>query len=205
MLDRLVPRDEIFFDLFNQIARHVVDAAKLLDRLFAEPARLSEHVVAIKAVEHEADQVTLQVSARLDKSFITPLDREDIHLLAASLDNVVDLLDGTARRAMMFHLTECKEPARRLCGVLVRAADTIETAVEGMKTPAVVNQRVAEIKKLEEEGDAIYQEAVGGLFVGRPDPLDVIKWKEIYDTLESAIDHCQYVGNVLKSISIKNA
>ena len=205
MLDRLVPRDEVFFNLFSQIAGRLTAAAKLLDQLFAEPERLTEYVVAIKKVEHEADQVTLQVSARLDKSFITPLDREDIHLLASALDNVVDLLDGTARRATMFHITEVKEPARRLTGVLVRAADTIEIAVKGLKTPGVVSQRVTEIKQLEEEGDAIYQEAVGGLFAGRPDPLEAMKWKELYDTLESAIDHCQYVGNVLKSISIKNA
>src|SRR5919202_1093954 len=186
MLDRLVPRDEVFFNLFSQIAGRLTAAAKLLDQLFAEPERLTEYVVAIKKVEHEADQVTLQVSARLDKSFITPLD-------------------GTARRATMFHITEVKEPARRLTGVLVRAADTIEIAVKGLKTPGVVSQRVTEIKQLEEEGDAIYQEAVGGLFAGRPDPLEAMKWKELYDTLESAIDHCQYVGNVLKSISIKNA
>ena len=202
---RLIPRDEKFFDLFNELAQRLTKCARLLNELFSEPKRLEELAAAIKAIEHEADQLTYTVIARIDTSFVTPLDREDIYMLASRLDDVIDLLDGTARRVTMFRITEVREPAKRLSGVLVRAAEAIEAAVRDMKKPKVVAQHSRAIKTLEEEGDAIYAEAVGGLFQGSPDPMEVIKWKELYDTLEGAIDQCEDVANVLESISIKNS
>jgi predicted phosphate transport protein (TIGR00153 family) len=204
MLSRLIPRDEQFFELFNQLAAHLSQAAVMLNNLFAEPERLAEHVRAIKDVEHKADLLTAQVNQRIDKSFITPIDREDIHMLASRLDDVVDLLDGTARRFAMLHINEVKEPAKALAGVLARAADRIQAAVAAIRRPEQVNQHTADIKRLEEEGDAIYHEAVGALFAGRPDPLDVMKWKEMYDTLERAIDSCMAVAQAVQSISLKN-
>jgi predicted phosphate transport protein (TIGR00153 family) len=205
MLNRLLPRDEQFFDLFNQLAGHLKTAAALLDELFANPERTTELVKAIKDVEHQADILTLSINTRIDKSFITPIDREDIHLLASRLDDVIDRLDGTARRVVMLHINEVREPARRMASVIVQAADHIATAVNAIKRPALVSAQAAEIKKLEEEGDAIYHEAVGALFAGAPDPLEVIRWKEVYETLEIAIDQCMGVANALQSISIKNA
>jgi predicted phosphate transport protein (TIGR00153 family) len=205
MLNRLLPRDEQFFDLFNQLAGHLKTAAALLDELFANPERTTELVKAIKDVEHQADILTLSINTRIDKSFITPIDREDIHLLASRLDDVIDRLDGTARRVVMLHINEVREPARRMAHVIVQAADHIATAVIAIKSPAQVSAQAAEIKKLEEEGDAIYHEAVGALFAGAPDPLEVIRWKEVYETLEIAIDQCMGVANALQSISIKNA
>jgi predicted phosphate transport protein (TIGR00153 family) len=205
MLNRLLPRDEQFFDLFNQLAGHLKTAAALLDELFANPERTTELVKAIKDVEHQADILTLSINTRIDKSFITPIDREDIHLLASRLDDVIDRLDGTARRVVMLHINEVREPARRMAHVIVQAADHIATAVIAIKRPAQVSAQAAEIKKLEEEGDAIYHEAVGALFAGAPDPLEVIRWKEVYETLEIAIDQCMGVANALQSISIKNA
>lgn len=202
---RLIPRNDQFYDMFNGLAHRMSISAKLLDQLFTEPDRLEYFVAEIKKVEHEADILAHDVNQSIDKSFVTPFDREDIHLLAMRLDDVIDLLDGTARRVAMFHITESREPARRLCGVLTRAADCIEQAVAAMKKePKVVSARAREMKKLEEEGDAIYHEAVGDLFKGTPDPLEVIKWKELYDTLERAIDQCQGVANTLESIAIKN-
>jgi uncharacterized protein len=205
MLNRLLPRDEQFFDLFNQLAGHLKTAAALLDELFANPERTTELVKAIKDVEHQADILTLSINTRIDKSFITPIDREDIHLLASRLDDVIDRLDGTARRVVMLHINEVREPARRMASVIVQAADHIATAVVAIKKPALVSAQAAEIKKLEEEGDAIYHEAVGALFAGAPDPIEVIRWKEVYETLEIAIDQCMGVANALQSISIKNA
>ena len=202
---RLLPRDEQFYDLFNELAKRLTASSQLLRRLFAEPQRLEQYVSEIKKVEHEADSLTHEVSLRINKSFVTPFDREDIYMLASRLDEVIDLLDGTARRAQMFHITEVREPARRLCDVLVRAAGAIEAGVAGIKKVKVVAERAREIKVLEEEGDAIYHEAVGGLFRGSPDALDVIKWKELYDTLERALDQCEDVANTLESISLKNA
>jgi len=202
---RLIPRDEGFFVLFNELAKRLKEAARLLNLLFAEPHKLDQHVAAIKTVEHEADVLTHDVRARIDRSFVTPIDREDIHLLATELDDVIDLLDGTARRAAMFHIAETRQPALRLSETIMRAAEHIQAGVAAIKKPAVVTEKSREIKRLEEEGDAIYQEAVGELFRGKPDALEVMKWKELYDTLERALDQCQGVGHVLESISLKNS
>jgi predicted phosphate transport protein (TIGR00153 family) len=205
MLGRLIPRDDEFFALFNQLSAQLATSAKLLDDLFREPQRASEHCKAIKDVEHKADLLTASITQRLDKSFVTPFDREDIHNVASSLDDVIDLIDGTARRFDMFHLAETRPAAQQLADIIVRAAAEIQTAVDGIKKPAIIHQRVAAIKKLEEEGDAVYQEAVGALFAGTPDPLDVIKWKEMYDTLERTTDSCMGVAQALQSLSLKNA
>lgn len=202
---RLIPKDEKFFDLFADIAVRLTQSTELLAVLFAEPARIGELVGRIKDLEHEADNLTRGVIERIDRSFVTPLDREDIHLLTSKLDNVVDLVDGTARRVEMFHVTETREPARQLADVLVRAAAQIQAAVGKLKKPKLLQEHTDEIKRLEEEGDAIYHAAVGALFAGTPDPLEVIKWKEIYDTLERAIDQCEDVANVVHSVAIKNS
>jgi uncharacterized protein Yka (UPF0111/DUF47 family) len=205
MLRRLIPRDEEFFTLFNQLSGHLSTTARMLNELFDDPNGVADHVRRIKDVEHKADLLTSAVNQRIDKTFITPIDREDIHHLAVRLDDVIDLLDGTARRFDMLHLTEVRPPAKKLANVVQRAADQIEQAVKSMRKPAVVNQHVVAIKQLEEEGDAIYHEAVGALFAGTPDPLEVLKWKEMYDTLERAIDSCMGVAQVLQSISLKHA
>lgn len=204
MLSRLIPRDEQFFELFDQLSVHLTTSARMLGQLFSEPARVAEHVRAIKDVEHKADLLTAEVNARIDRSFITPIDREDIHLLASRLDDVIDLVDGTARRYEMLHITDMREPAKRLADVLVRAADRIQSAVMGIRKPALVNEHTSAVKTLEEEGDAIYHDAVGALFAGKPDALEVMKWKEVYDTLERAIDSCMAVAQAVQSISLKN-
>src|SRR6266853_1517481 len=153
---RLLPREEEFFDLFVEVAtRNKVAAQHLRDLFDAPPERRIAQVDAIKRLEHEADQVTHEVVNRLDRTFITPLDREDIHQLASYLDDVM-----------------------KYC---------------------------IEAKKLEEEGDAIYQQALGLLFETERDPLEVIKWKEIYDTLERTLDESEDVANVLESITLKHA
>ena len=202
---RLIPRDEGFFTLFGELARRVTNSTKLLSEMFVQADRIGEFASQIKAIEHEADEITREVIARLDKSFVTPMDREDIHLLAYRLDNVIDLVDGTARRALTFKITEIREPAHRLADVLMRAAIVLERAVADIRRrPAVVAAGV-EVKRLEEEGDAIYSEAVGDLFQPGADPLDVIKWMELYDKIESAIDEAEDVSNILESISLKNS
>jgi predicted phosphate transport protein (TIGR00153 family) len=205
MLSRLLPRNEAFFDSFNQLSDHLATSARMLHALFEDPGDVNEHVRKIKEVEHKADLLTANVNQRIDKSFITPIDREDIHTLASRLDDVIDLVDGTSRRFQMLHITSALPPAKQLSDVLMRAADEIERAVKDIRKPALVNEHVVAIKQLEEEGDAIYNEAVGALFSGRPDALEVIKWKEMYDTLERTIDACMGVAQVLQSISLKNA
>lgn len=205
---RLLPRDEKFFDLFSSVAALSVEAAKLqLDLLRADPQRRGPIVDAIKRLEHEADQITHEVVTRLDRVFITPLDREDIHLLASRLDDVVDLIDGTAHRVQMYHAGTAPEGAMLLADVVVRGTQEVLVAVQSLEKnkDRSVLEACARVKRLEEEGDSLYHEWVARLFDGSPDPLMVIKWKEIYDTLEKTLDHMEDAGNVLESISIKHA
>ena len=205
---RLLPRDEKFFDLFTSVAALSVEAAKLqLDLLRADPQRRGPIVDAIKRLEHEADQITHEVVTRLDRVFITPLDGEDIHLLASRLDDVVDLIDGTAHRVQMYHAGTAPEGAVLLADVVVRGTQEVLVAVQSLEKnkDRSVLEACARVKRLEEEGDSLYHEWVARLFDGSPDPLMVIKWKEIYDTLEKTLDHMEDAGNVLESISIKHA
>ena len=203
---RLIPKDEGFFELFDALAERVTLSAALLHELFTDPTRLDHFAGQIKELEHQADEVTHEVVVRLDRSFVTPLDREDIYALATTLDNVVDLVDGTARRAQMFHIGDCRKPAIQLTAVLVRASELIRRAVHNVRDPQQVARISREIKKLEQEGDVLYFSAVGALFAGTPqDALEVVKWKELYDNIEYAIDESEDVLNVLESISIKNS
>ena len=205
LLAKLIPRDEQFFALFDQLTAHLTQTARMLAELFDDPAHVTDHVRAIKDVEHKADVLTSTINQRIDKSFITPIDREDIHMLASRLDDVIDLIDGTARRFEMLHISIVKEPARALARVLIQAAQHIQTGVSAIRETKRVTEQAAQIKRLEEEADAIYHSAVGDLFSGQPDPLDVMKWKEMYDTLERATDSCMGVAQVLQSVSLKNA
>lgn len=205
MLGRLIPRDEGYFELFNQLAAHLTTSARLLHELLGAPDRQADLVREVKDVEHLADELMHSINVRLGQSFITPIDREDIHLVASRLDDVIDLIDGTARRAEMMHITNVREPAGRLTAVLVQAAEQVEGAVAGIKRPERVKVYTTTIKQLEEEGDAIYHEAVGSLFRGGEDALEIMKWKEMYDSLERTVDACQAVGTAIQSVSFKNS
>ena len=202
---RFLPKNPQFFQMFADLATQITASAKLLETLFREPERMGELVAAIKDLEHRADTITHDVIEKIDTSFITPIDREDIHLLASRLDDVIDLIDGTARRAQMFKIQEVRPAAIELASFLVSACEAVEGAVTSVKNAKLVVQTNAQVKLLEEEGDACYHEAMGRLFDGDPDPLSVIKWKELYDMLERAIDQCEDVANTLESISLKNS
>jgi predicted phosphate transport protein (TIGR00153 family) len=201
----LIPRDEGFFALFNQLAAKMKTAADLLRSMFTSPEQLKHYVDEIKKVEHEADSVIHELATRLDRTFITPLDREDIYRLAQELDTVVDLINGTARRAQMFHLREIRPYAVRMAGILHDAVDELEQSVRQIKDRRSVAAHTVAIKRFEEAGDTAYAEAVGALFEGNPDAIDVIKWKDVYDTLEDALDRCQTASIVLESISLKHS
>ena len=204
---RLLPRDEKFFDLFTAVATFTVEAARMQqDLLRAETNRRGVIVDQIKRLEHQADQVTHDVVTRLDRVFITPLDREDIHELASRLDDVMDLIDGTARRLLIFHAGVAPEGATLIADVIARATVQLQSGVAALEknTGGTVLDACIQVKRLEEEGDSLYHEWVGRLFEGQPDALQVIKWKEIYDNLEKTLDYIEDAGNVLESISIKH-
>jgi len=205
---RLLPRDERFFDLFIAVAERSVEAAGLLkDMLAAEPGRRGPIVDQIKRLEHECDQLTHEVVTRLDKTFITPLDREDIHELAGRLDDVIDLIDGNARRCQIFHVGVAPEGAIMLAETIQQCIQQMLVAVKALsseKSDAVIAACV-QVKRMEEAGDSLYHEWMGRLFDGTPDPLSVIKWKEIYDNLEKTLDYAEDAANVLESISLKHS
>ena len=202
-----MPRDERFFDLFVAVAERTVEAADLLHQLLRADLHQRGHLVdSIKRLEHEADQLTHEVVTRLDKTFITPLDREDIHNLASRLDDVIDLIDGLARRSQIFHVMEAPTGAILLADVIRRISEQLLIAVKSLekgKDGTVLLACIA-VKRLEEEGDSLYHEWLGKLFEGSSDPLTVIKWKEIYDNLEKTLDYAEDAANVLESISIKH-
>jgi predicted phosphate transport protein (TIGR00153 family) len=205
---RLLPRDEKFFDMFSAVAAVAVESAALLQELLRVDApRRTAIVDQIKRLEHQADQVTHEVVTRLDRVFITPLDREDIHLLASRLDDVIDLIEGTARRLQMFRAGKAPEGAVLMADVIGRAVAQLQVAVRSLEKnrAGTVLEACVQVKRLEEEGDSLYHEWLGRLFEGDPDPLNVIKWKEIYDNLEKTLDDIEDAANVLESISIKHA
>ncbi|HEU5153137.1 MAG TPA: DUF47 family protein [Gemmatimonadales bacterium] len=205
---RLLPRDERFFDLFTAVAQRNVEASGLLeDLLRAEVNQRNPIVDAIKRLEHECDQLTHEVVTKLDRTFITPLDREDIHALASGLDDVIDLIDGLARRSQIFHIDKVPEGAILLANVIRRASEQLLIAVKGLANPrdGVVLPACIAVKRLEEEGDSLYHEWLGKAFEGHPDPVTLIKWKELYDTLERPLDQAEDTANVLESISIKHS
>jgi len=175
---------------------------RLAGKLDAIPGERADRFVAQALVDGGLGTLLfdlLTVEEERDRSNVF-----DVDLLATRLDNVVDLMDGTARRAQMFHLKDRREPAKELTQVLLRATEMIASAVKSLRDSHEVQRIGREIKLLEEEGDAIYSSAVGALFEGTPNALDVIKWKELYDNIEHAIDECEDVLNVLESVAIKN-
>ena len=203
---RLLPREERYFDLFNRMASHLTSSALLLQQLFADFDRRAEYVDQIKQVEHTCDEITHDIVRRLNQTFITPIDREDIHELASALDDIVDYIEYTARRTVLYRLEQPTEHARQMIDVIVRLAAAVERAVISLgKGDGRVLQECVVIHTLEHEGDTLHHEAVGQLFAEEHDPIRLIKLKEIYEKLERTIDKCEDVANVLEAIVLKNA
>jgi uncharacterized protein len=205
---RLIPKDQRYFELFNALADDVAEAAKLLRELFESPGRRVELVAAIKAVEHRADSRAHETIVRLDKTFVVPMDREDIHLLTTRLDIVVDLMEGTANRVEMYRLTAARPPAITLARLVERSAGELCAAVHAFRHSNEVAPHVQAVKVLEEEADAVYQQAVADLFAtavpGNAGTLDVLKWKDVYDSLEEASDGCNHAAQAIESLAVKH-
>ena len=200
----LLPREEEFFQLFIEVARRSKDAAEHLVGLFAEPGRAPYHAEQIKRLEHECDQFTHEVVNRLDRTFITPIDREDIYRLASDLDEVIDVIDGVARRAQIFRVGPAPEGVKQLTGVIHSALGTLVRGVEELRKKDGVMKQCIEAKRLEEEADTVYHAALGRLFDTETNAIELIKWKEIYDNLERCVDQAEDVANALESITIKH-
>ena len=202
----LLPKEEQYFASFTQMTSHICDAAAALVRMLEdERGDYNAHTKRIKDIEHACDEITHSIVTRLNSSFITPFDREDIYLLSSTLDDILDLIDDVARVFVMYDVRESSPPARRFAGLLQRMASELHEIVSTLERPNGITPRLVEIHRLENEGDDIYHSAVGELFRSQKDPLTVIKWKEIYEKMESAVDRCESAANIIESIIIKNA
>lgn len=203
---RFLPREEEFYDLFIEAATRTAEAATLLRAMLAgDRDQFTYHVDAIRKLEHECDELTDEVVRRLDRTFITPIDREDIHLLASNLDEVIDRLDATARRAKTFNVGESPEGIDALCAVVEEITAEMLDAVTKMREGNDVLAHCRRAKKLEEKADAIYHDTLGRLFETETDPFRLIKWKEIIDNLEDAVDEAEDVTSDIESIVLKHA
>lgn len=206
MFAKLLPREEQYFTLFAQMTSYINDAARtLVEMLALQNSDFQEYVQRIKSIEHACDDLTHNIATRLNQSFITPFDREDIYMMSKALDDVVDLIDGAARSIVMYDIRQATDYARQLAGVLQRMALQLHEVVSILQKPKGVTERLIELHRLENEGDDIYQRAVGGLFHENRDPLEVIKWKDVYEKLEAAIDRCENVANIIEGVIIKHS
>ncbi|HYH84742.1 MAG TPA: DUF47 family protein [Pyrinomonadaceae bacterium] len=202
----LIPKEEQYFVLFRQMTSYIYDAAsKLVEMLADKGGDYREHLRQIKAIEHLCDELTHSISTKLNSSFITPFDREDIYMLSGSLDDIVDLIDDAARAMVMYNVRESTNYARQFADVIQRMAVQLHEVVSTLERPSSIAPRLVEIHRLENEGDDLYHEALGELFQGTPDPLHVIKWKEIYEKLEAAVDRCEHTAHIIESVIIKHA
>jgi uncharacterized protein len=201
----LFPDERRFFEDFTAIAAHLTRVATLLEHALDDPVRLAETVATIARLQAEADDAARELDLHMDNLFIPPMDREDIHLLSIRLALVADYIGGTARRAVSLKATTRREPAVGLARILVRATGEIEAAVRHIRDSDEVLARCQAVKRAEEEGDTAWESAVAALFAGTPDPVDVIRWKALYDQLEDTLDACDDVANELETITVKHA
>ena len=201
-----LPREEQYFDLFIQMTLYISSAARELKEILADKNHdYAEYAQRIKGLEHACDELTHNVSTRLNKSFITPFDREDIYTMSTALDDIVDLIDDAARAIIIFDVHEITDYARAFSDVIVRMAEQLQEIVATLQKPKNVTQRLVEIHRLENEGDDLYHAAIAELFHDDShDALTVLKWKEVYEKLEAAVDRCENVANIIESVIIKH-
>ncbi len=201
----LLPKEDGYFTFFIQMGEKIEQAAALLrEMLNADKAGWGAFTKKIKDVEHECDEITHQVTTKLNKSFITPFDREDIYTLSVALDDVCDYIDAGARAIVMYDFQEVNEYSRELARVIAELGAEISRAVGKLKSPKDINKHFVEIHRLENEADEIYFNAIAELFKNGNSPMDVIKLKELYEILEYATDRCESVANIIESIVLKH-
>ena len=202
---RLIPREEKFFEFFTKAANNILDGAKVLVQMMDEQdGDLEKGWKRLEEFEHEGDKITHQIIRKLNRTFITPIDREDIHSLTVGLDDVMDLIEAVAARMSLYKIKQPTEEARKLAQVILKSAEEIVKAVSNLERLDDVMEHCIEINRLENVADDISREAIAGLFDKGHDPIDVIKWKEIYETMETATDRCEDVANIVESVALKN-
>ena len=204
MAFRLIPREERFYTDFQALADELKRGAKLLEDMLAPDKPNWDAADAIKEVEHKCDFLTHEVIQRLNRTFVTPLDREDIHELARSLDDVMDAIDASASLVRLYRLESVRFGARELAAIVSACTHQVRLALEALEQNKGLITHAVEINRLENEADRIHQQAVSRLFDDERDPLVVMKWKETLDFLEDATDRCEDVANVLEGVMVKH-
>ena len=204
----LIPREEKFFELFEEGAHNIVEAAQILKELIYTWENIEPTVAEIKEMEHKGDNITHEIIARLHRTFVTPFDREDIALLTKSLDDVMDFIDAVAGTMLLYKVGCPGKRAKELADIIIQATVEVEKAVLDLRHRKKLKQildRCVEINRLENAADVVYRAAVAELFEDSTDMAHVIKWREIYEHMESATDRCEDVANVLEGVALKNA
>ena len=204
MAFRLIPREEKFYNDFQALADELKNGARLLESMLAPERPLWNKADEIKEVEHKCDFLTHGIIQRLNRTFVTPLDREDIHALARSLDDVMDSIDASATLVRLYRLETVRFGARELAQIITASTDQVRLALCALEHNKGLMAHAIEINRLENEADRTHQQAVSELFDQERDPVTVMKWKETLDFLENATDRCEDVANVLEGVMVKH-
>jgi uncharacterized protein len=204
-MSKIFKKDEKFFKIFEEMMVHIREAVEILATMLNISAvDVSSQAMKIKDLEHKGDELTHHVIDELNKTFITPIDREDIHDLISALDDVLDLIDNVAARIVLFKISEPIHGVPEMCSVLLSQTKEMSAAISVLKNNDHVVEHCIEINRLENEADRYFQIAIGSLFDNVKDAIEVIKRKEIIETMEAATDKAEDVANVLESIIVKN-
>jgi uncharacterized protein len=202
---RLIPREEKFYDDFRMMADQLRVGARLLETMFAVDPPLADKAHEIKEVEHQCDFLTHEIIQRLNKTFVTPIDREDIHELASALDDVVDFIEEVSDFFGLYRIEAPMAQAQQLAQILNLSCRQVAAAIPRLRAFDDIHHFTVEINRYENEGDRVLREALASLFEAGIDPMMVIRWKDIFERLEDGIDATEHVANILEGITIKNA
>ena len=202
---RIIPRDEAFFAMFEKAAQNAMDGAEILKELLDTFDEIKEKARRIEEIEHKGDTITHEIIKRLNTTFITPIDREDILTLTSSIDDIIDLIHGAANRITLYKLTESTPQAKELGFLILKSTRELHRGVTRLSTKMdEVFEFCVEVNSLENEADRVCRDAIAQLFDQEKDPIYILKWKEIYETLETATDRCEDAANVLEGVALKN-
>ncbi len=204
MTFKFLPKEERFYDDFVALAEEIQRGASILEEMLAPEQPLWDKADEIKEVEHKCDFLTHEIIQRLHRTFVTPLDREDIHSLARSLDDVMDAIDDSAAIVRLYQINVVRADARELARIIMASAVQVVKAMKALERRKGVAEPAVEINRLENEADRAHQVAVRRLFEEERDPITIIKWKEILDFLEAATDRCEDVANLLEGVMVKH-
>ncbi|HEX4346718.1 MAG TPA: DUF47 family protein [Vicinamibacterales bacterium] len=204
MAFRLIPREEKFYGDFQALADELQRGAGLLEEMLEPEHPIWAKADEIKEVEHKCDTLTHEIIQRLNRTFVTPLDREDIYALARSLDDVMDAIDASATLIRLYRLERIRDGARELARIITASVREIRPALAALEQGKGLITHAVEINRLENEADRVHQQSVSSLFDAERDPIVVMKWKETLDLLEMATDRCEDVANVLEGVMVKN-